>query len=570
MTRFRAVSVLSLFVLAVLVAGCTNAPPPPLVNTTPRTTSPIKPPGPVEAVFGVDALAGGINPHAIADQSAMTTALSSAVLPSVFRPGPGGVPTPDTNLIRSAVASNGPPFTVTYELRTDASWSDGAPIAAEDFVYLSDQMRTQPGVVNAAGYRLISNISSRAGGKHVEVTFSRPYPGWRTLFDNLLPAHLLRDAPGGWQTALADNFPASGGPFAIKALDRDRGELVLERNDRYWDKPALLDRVVLRKADSSGLTSALGSNADQAALLRADSIALNELHGLGNLISLTTVPRNTVAQVLLRPGSAKLADVRVRTAIADSLDRESLIGTGVGAGPSAQLRADAQVRAPSQPGYAATMPVGAPGTRRDPAAAQALLTAAGYQRGPSGWTKDGQPANLVIAAPGGTDPYISLANLVRNQLADVGLSATVITPPPSQLYGELLPPPTAGNPGKSPNPAVDIVVGPRTVTGDAATDLASNYGCQQPLPDGTRVPANPAGFCDSALQTSIDAALSGTIPIDQAISTVEPVLWQQAVAIPLFQLADVLAVRPDVSGIEPGASFVGPFGGAARWHRLPR
>lgn len=568
MSKVRVVSALVLLVVGALCAACTNAPPPPLVSSTPHTTTPVAPASPSEVVFGIDSFGGGVNPHTVADQSSLTTALSSIVLPSVFRPGLGGLPVLDPSLVHSAEVTSEQPFTVTYDLRADASWSDGAPIAAEDFVYLSDQMRTQPGVVNAAGYRLISTISSRAGGKHVDVTFSRPYPGWRTLFDNLLPAHLLRDAPGGWQSALADNFPASGGQFAIRTLDRDRGEVVLERNDRFWDKPAVLDRIVLRKADSAGLATALASNSDQAALLRADSIALNELHALGNLITVSTVPRATVAQVVLRPGSPQLGDVRVRTALAAALDRESLIGTGVGAGPSAQLRADAQVRAPAETGYVATMPVGAPGARHDPAAAQAMLTAAGYQRGPAGWTKDGKPVNLVVAAPGGTDPYVSIANRVRAQLSEIGMSATVITPPPATLYGEQLLTPAPGKAVKSPNPPIDIVVGPRVVTGDPATDLASDFGCQQPLPESSQeVPANAAGFCDSALQTSIDGALTGQIPIDQAIATVEPVLWQQAVAIPLFQLADVLAARPDVVGLGPGVPFVGPLADAGHWHR---
>ena len=63
-------------------------------------------------------------------------------------------------------------------------------------------MRDQSGVVEPAGYRLISDIQPRDGGKGVAVTFSELYPGWQSLFSNLLPSHLLKDAPGGWQGAL--------------------------------------------------------------------------------------------------------------------------------------------------------------------------------------------------------------------------------------------------------------------------------------------------------------------------------------------------------------------------------
>ena len=48
----------------------------------------------------------------------------------------------------SAEVTKAEPYTVTYRLRGDASWSDSAPIAAEDFVYLWEHMRDAPGVVD--------------------------------------------------------------------------------------------------------------------------------------------------------------------------------------------------------------------------------------------------------------------------------------------------------------------------------------------------------------------------------------------------------------------------------------
>ena len=79
-------------------------------------------------------------------------------------------------------------------------------------------MRDEPGVADAAGYRLITDVRSRAAGKAVDVVFAQPYPAWKTLFSDLLPAHLLKDAPGSWTGAL-DGVPASGGPFAV-SVDR--------------------------------------------------------------------------------------------------------------------------------------------------------------------------------------------------------------------------------------------------------------------------------------------------------------------------------------------------------------
>src|SRR2546423_13160537 len=95
-------------------------------------------------------------------------------------------------------------------------------------------MRDQPGVVQAAGYRLISDIQPKDGGKGVQVTFSKPYPGWQTLFANLLPSHVLKDAPGGWQGALAGGFPAGGGPVFVKESHTGRGEARPGGDRRGW------------------------------------------------------------------------------------------------------------------------------------------------------------------------------------------------------------------------------------------------------------------------------------------------------------------------------------------------
>jgi ABC-type transport system substrate-binding protein len=550
------------------LTGCTATPPPAPLVAPPRTTT--TPPGIVdtsEVVAGVDSVAGGYNPHTLADQSTTTTAMAALMLPSPFRPGADGSPQLDRTFMLSAEVTSAEPYTVTYRIRPQASWSDYAPIAAEDFVYLWQQMRSQPGVVDPAGYRLISDISSRDGGKTAVVTFSKPYPGWRSLFTNLLPAHLLKDAPGGWPSALAENFPATGGPFAIKQLDRDRGEIVLERNDRWWDRPAALDRIVLRRSDYRGMISALRTGDDQVALLRADGAADAMLHELGSAVQLSAVPQGNLVQLLLRPASPRLADERVRAAVAAALDRDALIAAGTGNGPAARLHADAQVLPPSRAGYAPTLPQGGPPAHPDPAVVERLLGSAGYTKVAGAWMRDGRPLSLVIAAPSDRPMLVELANQVQRQLTTAGIDAKVTTPNPDQLFHSSLAGPAASS-SSDPDSAVDIAVVPEPVGGDPATVLASQFGCPPVPPDGAKpLPANPAGFCDPTLQPAVDAALTGALPISDALAQVEPALWRQSVAIPLFQMADELAVRSEVSGPTAGAPFTGPFGNALVWQR---
>lgn len=551
-----------------LAVGCSNAPPPPLVQPPPPGSKPSSSsmkPLTVEVVAGVDKLEGGFNPHTLADLSPTSAALSSLMLPSVFRPGPDGRPELDSTLMESAeVLPNTPQFTVRYRIRKAAGWSDGGPIAAEDFLYLWQQMRSQPGVTNSAGYRMIDNVRSRQGGKTVDVTFAKPYPGWRTLFTNLLPAHLLKDDPRSWSTALDGGYPASGGPFAIWAIDKQRGEIILQRNDRYWGPPARSDRIVLRVNDQNKQVDQLRNGNSQLAVFNANQATMAQLRGLGPNFGLRTVPRPAVMQLLLRPSSPQLSDQRVRQAVEAGLDRRALTAAGTGGGPAEQLQTRSQLLAPSQPGHDQIAPPGP--AEPDPRRMARLLRQAGYERVDGVWTRDGRPLNLVIAAPFDHKDSIRIAEAAAQQLQQRGVPATAVTPNGDDLFGEKT---LAANPmAQSPDAAnqVDMAVAPRPVGGDPAAMMASAYGCPGQNPDTDQAyPFNAAGFCDEMLQPTVAAALTGRVPFPQAARMVGDQLRAQAVAMPLYQEAQVMAYRKDVPGLAPGNGMAGPFSTAADW-----
>ncbi|MGH3978134.1 MAG: ABC transporter family substrate-binding protein [Pseudonocardiaceae bacterium] len=570
-----------LLVVAALLS-CT-ADPPPLV---PRSdAAPPLPPAPGEIVVGVDDLAGGFNPHTLADLTPSGMAVAGLLLPSAFRQGAGGGWQLDGTLLESARVSDTDPFTVTYRIRVDASWSDSAPIAAEDFGYLADQMRTQPGVVNGAGYQLIDEVVSRDGGKTVQVVFRAPYPGWRSLFHHLLPAHLLKDAPGGWASALDDGVPVSGGTFVLTSADPARREVVLARNDRYWDTPAVADRLVLRQLPADELAVALRTGGVQAALFgHPDAITTALLTGTGATPPIV-VPQPVVAHVALRPAGSPLDEPAVRAAVAAALDRTSLIATGAASGPSAGLVANAQVLAPSQPGYRPTAPDTGPPVRPDPAAVARLLTEAGYLREDGVWTRGGDPLELVVAAPANRDPYPVLAIRVAAQLQQAGIGALVVTPPADELFGAMtggelsvgdavsttMPRPVGEGGTESGTAGVDIAVVPQPAGADPATVLASAHGCPLVVPaDAAMAEPNTADVCDPELQPLIGSALTGQAPVDAVLAAVEPQLWARAVALPLYQHASLLVTTPELSGVSPGPLLEGPLDGAARWRKSRR
>jgi ABC-type transport system substrate-binding protein len=574
-----------------------------LVACTPRSADLVTPRGPAtassaasptghEVVLGIDRLIGGFNPHTLADLTPISEAVAGLLLPSAFHQTPAGQWVLDHTLLDSAEVTRTEPFTVTYRIRRNAQWSDTTPIAAEDFSYLAEQMRSQPGVVDSAGYQLIDQVVSRDGGETVEVVFDRPYAGWRTLFHDLLPAHLLKDAPGGWSKALDAGVPVSGGPFAMTSVDRSRGEMVLERNDRYWATPAQVDRIRFRQGSQAALVDALHTGGSQAALFsRPDAITESLLRTADLGATAAVVPQPVLVSVLLRPASAVLSDQRMRTAVAAALDRPALIATGVASGPSAALRADSEVLAPSTPAYHGADRTAGPARdipmRPDPATTRRLLTDAGYTRGQAGWERAGQPLRLMVAAPANREPYGTIAARVVDQLRTAGIDAELREVDPDELFTTLLGPstgparggvaeltPAAASSARSKSaaatngiaPGVDIVVAPQPAAGHPASELASWYGCPLVVPAKLApAPPNPANLCDLNLQPVIERALTQDDPAGSVPATVETALWDLAVTIPLYQPASLLVTTSELLNVAPGTPLEGPLDGAARW-----
>ncbi|MDQ2638318.1 MAG: ABC transporter family substrate-binding protein, partial [Actinomycetota bacterium] len=471
----------AIFALVTLLSACTVSPPPaPQSTDTTEVTAP-PPPRLTQIILAIDWIGPGFNPHLLSDQSPVNAAISSLVLPSSFRPIPDPkTPTGsrwelDTTLLESAEVTNEAPFTVTYQIRPEASWTDNAPIAADDYWYLWRQMVSQPGVVDPAGYDLITGVQSVEGGKTAVVTFSQPYPAWRELFNDILPAHIVKDIPGGFAAGLARALPVTGGQFRVETIDPQRDEILLARNDRYWAQPAKPDQILFRRGgDSAALADSIRNGDTQVAQVHGGAAAFAQLSAIPDVRTARIVtPR--VMQLTLRAQQPALADTQVRKAILGLLDVDLLASVGAGDDNTVTL-AQAQIRSPSDPGYVPTAP---PAMTQD--AALELLFDAGYKLEPRQTapgvpaqedgrgliTKDGAPLTMVLGVAANDPTSVAVANTAADQLRNVGITASVSALDPVVLYGEAL-----------ANNRVDAVIGWRQAGGDLATALASRYGCR--------------------------------------------------------------------------------------------
>jgi ABC-type transport system substrate-binding protein len=604
------------------LAACTVSPPPAPQSTDTPHNSPPPPQRPTQIIMGIDSIGAGFNPHLLSDLSPVNAAISALVLPSAFRPVPDpNTPTGsrwemDPTLLVSADVTNQNPFTVTYKIRPEAQWTDNAPIAADDFWYLWHQMVSQPGVVDPAGYDLITGVQSLEGGKQAVVTFAQAYPAWKELFSNILPAHIVKDVPGGFAAGLARALPVTGGQFRVENIDPQRDEILIARNDRYWGPPAKPALILFRRAGApAALADSVRNGDTQVAQVHGGSAAFAQLSAIPDVRTARIVtPR--VMQLTLRANEPKLSDTQVRKAILGLLDVDLLAAVGAGSDNTVTL-AQAQIRSPSDPGYEPT----APPSMTTPAAL-ALLTASGYQiesstsaspvppppnattplsTGPpevirGRISKDGQQLSLVIGVAANDPTSVAVANTAADQLRNVGITATVLALDPVTLYRDAL-----------NNNQVDAIVGWHQAGGNLATLLASRYGCPalqatavptasartttpaaappsagpgatsatpSPTPPSrppdpgalVQAPSNLTGICDRSIQSNIDAALNGTKNINDVITAVEPRLWNMSTVLPILQDTTIVAAGPSVQNVGlSGAVPVGIVGDAGQW-----
>lgn len=608
--------------LTMVLAACVADPPPAVPGS--ETSAPPQAPTATGATVqvAIDGLGAGFNPHLASNSSAAARALAAMTLPSAFREVRGAdgrvLLAPNTDLVPTVVQPT--PLQIVYTIRQDAQWSDGAPIAAEDFVFLWESMITAPDTVGSAPYRQIESVTSGAGGKQVIVTLKAPLPGWRTLFQNILPSHLIKGSPGGFNGAMREKIPASGAGYLVKKVDVARDEVTLERNDRYWMKPARVDRIVLRKG---------GSDAQLANSVRTSDVQVVAVHGGPSLLAqLTSIyqvraieqvdPR--VLSLTLNTRSKFLTDVAVRRALLDAVNVDLL--TTVGSGGDSVRPARAQVLAPSDAGYAPTMPA-----RPVPAEAKAkleqALAAAGYslQNAPippsqsvpptpppptavpessagaststdpsalpvppspspgenvQQYVRDGVPMFLRIGVPQGNVPAFAVASNATDQLRAMGVFASVVALEPQVLTG------TAVLDG-----AVDAVVGWSGTGPTPVERFAGRVECPAPPseesqarptvttsppvpnlqndPAATTVGGNLSGLCDTELQGLASDGLRGG-PVD--LSAIDAELWSRATVLPILQDVTVTAVGPSVQGVAlDGPPRDGVFSGVDSWVR---
>lgn len=608
-------------VVTALAAGCTPPGLPlPLAPSAALSVAAVIPGG-GSVVLGVDGPPIGFNPHAITDYSPAAQAVDALVLPSVSRVRSDGSTALDPELIDSAAVTRTDPFTVTYRLARASSWSDGTPITAEDFRYLSAALQSQPGTVDAAGYALITSIRGLDAGKTVEIRFARPFPAWATLFSPLLPAHIMKDSPGGWAGALATGLPVSGGRYKMTDYDTTSSQITLTRNDKYWLPQTGPATVVLRIGAPEPLLAALDRTDVQAALLGPAGLPPGRLAAAVPAARRTQVAEPGAVQLVFDTRSGPTAEPVVRQAIGLGLDPAPVRAALAGGPGGAVLPVNEMVGWNGAP--APTTPLAA---GRPDAAVSALLRAGWTRRG-AYLSRDGTVLRLLLSYPAADQQLAAAAREVQRQLGNLGIEVDLQVLDPGRLIDAVLagrtalallfvprgrsdvlaaqsgfgcptpvlPPPPAptspqsassssapsGQPEPPSGPTLPAPPDP-SVPDPSVPDPSASAPSETPVAGSATAAAdavqvrtgNLSGFCDPRLDADLAAALVGPPGSPAAVRALAAAETRLREALPVFPLGRpalsfVVSTRLSgaLAGVGPGSSFASPLARISGWPR---
>jgi oligopeptide transport system substrate-binding protein len=249
----------------------------------------------------------------------------------------------------------------TFHVRSDAKWSNGTPVTAQDFestykrlltpstraldtLYGSSSYQTDLGIKNAANFQ-VGTITdwSKVGVKamdasHLKMTLEKPNTNFLEGMAHTsmvpLPQKNLAKFPYSWQTPT--NWVGNG-PFVIKAWTSN-STMVLVPNENYWGrKDVHLDQVNISMApatDAQKQTRYENNELDIALL--DDPAAFAKDPAVAP--ALTRLDEFSVNFLTLVPSrNPALEDARVREAIALAIGRAEVAKAGLLLKPSTSL-----------------------------------------------------------------------------------------------------------------------------------------------------------------------------------------------------------------------------------------
>lgn len=434
--------------------------------------------------------------------------------------------------------------TIVYRLRPQVRWSDGVPVTSDDVIFtLRAILDPRNPVPSHEGYDLIDRAAAR--GPHVVVFhLKRAWaPAVDTFFSYgfrpqfVLPAHVLRRQAPLAQAPFNGAPTVGDGPYRFVSWRRGESMLYVA-NDRYWRGPPRSQRLDIRIIPDPATNLVLLQSGELDWNLIAP-VQQNTLRSNAG-IAYRYVPTGVVAGIVMNLAHPPLDDVRVRRAIAMSIDRPGI---------SRKITLSRYpVTDAIQPRFSWAFDPAVKEPQYDPGGADKLLDEAGWPRGSDGMRrKNGAQLTLLYVQFKETATGVRVATAAQAMLRQRGIDVTMKTVANAELF---LP-----HTGVLASGNFDLAYVPYTMGSDP--DDSSILRCG--------APSNYMRYCNPRVDALETAALASPSRPSRKIiyGRIERLVAADVPLLYLFNADYIYAYRTQLRGFYPNAFL--PTWNAAAW-----
>ncbi len=309
-------------------------------------------------------------------------------------------------------------LSITFHLRKNVKWHDGAPFTAHDVMY-TYRVTIDPKTPTAyAGDFLLVKEAKVIDDHTFRVTYEKPFaPALLSWGAAILPRHLLEGKD--ITTSPLARKPVGTGPYRFKEwIPGDR--VVLTANPDYFEGRPYIDRYIMRIIpDSATMFLELKRfGIDMMGLTPLQAMRQTDYPGFKREFSRFKYLAFSYVYMGYNLRHKFFKDKRVRQAISYGIDKQEIIdGILLGQGVEAT--------GPFKPDmWAYHGNVRKYGFDRDKAAA--LLAEAGFVKGADGrLSRNGEPFEFTLLVNQGNVVRIQSAELIQKRLADLGITMKI-------------------------------------------------------------------------------------------------------------------------------------------------
>jgi peptide/nickel transport system substrate-binding protein len=553
-----------LAVAALIAAGCSST-----TGTTSAggsTSGSGRPTGTL--TFALDEDLAGFNPLLVTDNEFYLTEVMDQILPRVYVVQPDLKPALDTNIVTSAMQTSTSPQTIVYQINPKATWSDGVPLSADDFIYAWHAESANPAFTDVggakflpagtSGYNQIQSVTGSNGGKTVTVVMAKPYGDWQALFSQntpLLPAHIAaKDGfDNGFQT-FGPNVQVSAGPYMIQSYTK--GENLVEvPNPKWWGTPPKLAKIVFQFIlnDAQQPPAVQNGEVNMVNPVLASIPFLDSVKSIPNF-TVQVQPALNFQHMDFNESNPYLALPSVRHAIAYGTNRQEMVTRIVSPLTTAIVPLNNRLFMPTESNFSDTSSgYGA----FNPSMAKQLLQQAGMTMGADGYfhpnfgPEKGQDFTLTISTTSGVEVRAEIEQLFQADMKNIGVKINIQNYAANQLFGVIGP--------KSEYQIIEFA----WVTSPFKGAQQSIY-CSYTSP---KCGQNWNHYVNPQVDSLLSQALSTLDPTQAATlyNQVDTLLWKDMDTLPLFQGPDLFGWSSSYNNIDPNTSNVGIPWNANQW-----